>query len=787
MIYPTDFESKLGFNQIREKLKNYCLGSLGQNQVEKIRFSSDYQFVRTQLKQVWELKLLKESGEVFPLTQYEDPTAYWTTLAIEGGYMEADALHQLALSMQIIFDCIDLLTRKKESYPVLYQLSSTIELERSLVKHIHSKVDETGYLRDNASHELARIRKKLKDELQRARKLIDHLFRRAAEDGLVPEESLPVMRQGRVVIPVKAEHKRRLKGVIMDESATGQTVYIEPTEVLEANNDIRNLELEERRESIKILKELANVLRSHLQPMKEAYTFLSTLDLIQAKVKLAAELDAGFPELIRKPELEWFQARHPLLVFSHLEKGDVVPLNINLTEDDRFLLVSGPNAGGKSVCLKTVGLLQYMWQCGLLIPVGESSKVGLFDNIFLDIGDQQSIENDLSTYSSHLRNMKHFVEKATENTLVLMDELGAGTDPNFGGGIAEAILRSLVLNRTWGVATTHYYNLKMFAEQQKGIRNAAMLFDGDKLEPLFQLEIGKPGSSFALEIARKIGLSENVLSQAEQKIGEDLIGLETLIKKVNDENQQLLFREREIKEKEIKYNQLLNKYQQLTKELELNQKQIINKAKSEAAQLLKQTNREIEKTIRHIKENRAEKKETRKVRESLYGLSKAIVPSEEVKTLDTAPLQIGDYVKIKGQEVVGKIISIVGKKCVVQFGDMRSTVNLSNLEKSSARQLKSKSVGLGKMGIDMVTRQSSFKTILDVRGKRADEIISTLDHFLDDALLLGHHQLSILHGKGEGVLRKLIRERLSQNSRVASFGDEHVERGGAGITLVILK
>ncbi len=787
MTYPSDFENKLGFDQIRERIAGYCLGSLGTQHVDKIVFHSDFSTIQELLHQTWELKSIKESGETFLFSQYSDPTSHFSTIAIDGTFVEAETLLQIGQSVQIAFGCVDFFFRQKLQYPRLFSLSVVVTLPRNFPNTIFSKIDDTGTIKDNASPELSRIRKKLKEEAHRARRLIEQFFRDAVNSGLVPEASSPVIRQGRVVIPVLAEHKRRIKGTILDETATGQTVFIDPTAAVEANNEIRNLELEERRESIRILKELTSLLRLHLNELKLVFEFLGNLDLIQAKARLAIELQATMPQVLEYPEVDWIQARHPLLWINHKDKDAVIPLTIDLTHTDRFLLISGPNAGGKSVCLKTVGLIQYMVQCGLLIPVLESSRVGVFEKILLDIGDQQSIENDLSTYSSHLRNMRYFVEKASANTLVLMDELGAGTDPNFGGGIAQSILKVLVEKKVWGVATTHYYNLKLFAERQDGIRNAAMLFDSKKLQPRFVLEIGKPGSSFALEIAHKTGLSPEIIKQAEENIGNGLTGLESLIKKVNDESQNLTRREKEVKLKEIRYNDLLNKYKQLSEELELKQKQIINKAKEEAALLLKQTNKEIEKTIRHIKENRAEKKETRKVRQSLEGLSKVVkVPDTEKRNLENVPLGEGDYVKIEGQEVTGRIISLKGTVAIVQFGDMRSSIKVSKLVRTNP-QGKQQKAFVRSLGIDILSKQSTFNSTLDVRGSRVEEIISRLDQFLDDAMLLGHSDLRILHGKGEGVLRKVIRERLQQNKRVASFGDEHVERGGAGITLVVLK
>ena len=787
MIYPDDFEHKLGFDQIRERLDAYCINSLGRAEVGKIHFRTNYAAIRALLNQSYEFKSIKERGEPIPLTQYYDPSEHYPVIAIEGSFIEAETLRQIALSLRIVFECLDFLRKNQESYPGLYALTEPVFVSENIEKSINNKIDDTIKLKDNASPDLQRIRRKLKDEAQRARRLIDQMFKEALGKGMVPEGSSPVVRDGRVVIPVLAEFKRKIKGVIMDESATGQTVYMEPTEVIEANNELRNLEIEERREVVRLLKGLTDLLRAELSELKSSFYFLGQLDFIQAKTRLAFEIDAILPQLVDRPELNWMEARHPLLTISHKGKSLVVPLTINLENTQRFLLVSGPNAGGKSVCLKTVGLIQFMLQCGLLVPVNEKSIFGLFKNVFLDIGDQQSIENDLSTYSSHLRNMRYFIDNSDGSTLVLMDELGAGTDPNFGGGIAEAVLKMLVLNEVWGVVTTHYYNLKLFAESNEGIRNAAMQFDSKKLEPLFILEIGKPGSSFALEIARKTGLPGRIIHEAEKIIGKDLTGLENLIKKVNDERQILNKREREIKANEIKYNQLLSKYTKIIEELESRKKEIINKAKDEASQLLKQTNKEIEKTIRHIKENRAEKKETRRVRQNLEGLERNIKPDHSERSASESKVFCeGDQVKLVGQDVVGKVISIKDNSAIVQFGDMRSTIKIDKLVKSSIREAKSIS-SASSHGIDILSKQSNFNTTLDIRGKRVEEIVPILDQFLDDAVLLGQSTLSILHGKGEGVLRKVVRERLKLNQNVKAYSDEHVERGGDGVTIIELK
>jgi DNA mismatch repair protein MutS2 len=468
-------------------------------------------------------------------------------------------------------------------------------------------------------------------------------------------------------------------------------------------------------------------------------------------------------------------------------KRDVVPLNIELDPVNRMLLVSGPNAGGKSVALKTIGLLQYMIQCGLLIPLSDRSRVGIFKDIFLDIGDQQSIENDLSTYSSHLRNMGVFIQNASDKSLVLMDELGSGTDPNFGGAIAQAVLQALVSRRVWGMATTHYYNLKLFAGQRQGIRNAAMRFDENNLVPLYQLDIGKPGSSFALEIAKKTGLPQQTLDDAEKLVGKDLAGFETLVRSLERVRQELSEKIKRMEKQEAELKQSLSKYQSLSNELETKKKEIITKAKQEASDLLKNTNKEIEKTIRHIRENKAEKKETLRVRKNLESLTHQVAQPQEKKEKTTELITEGDRVRILGQEGSGIVLSVKGNTATVQFGDLKSLVKVNNLEKITAAAEKEISTRLRSVGLNIYEKQARFNSTLDVRGKRVDEVISLLDQFVDTAILLGHGELKILHGKGEGVLRKVIREHLKSYKQIASMANEHVERGGDGITIVVLK
>jgi DNA mismatch repair protein MutS2 len=789
MLHPSDFEIRLGFDHIRKRLTNLCLSGSGASRVAEMQFSATHADVSTWLKQTREFKQIFEKGENFPSTHYLDAREILKKSSLEGNYLDEPEFLQLAYSLQTILECRNFLTRSKEFYPELFTLTEQIAIDKRLVSEILAVIDDNAHVKDSASQELSRIRKRLRDEEGKVRKLIDRAYRYAIEQQWVPEGALPTIREGRLVIPILAEHKRRMKGFILDESATGQTVFMEPTDALDANNEIRDLEHAQKREVIRILKELTNQLRLKITELETAFSFLGQVDFVRAKAKLSLELLADMPMVSDKPVIKWMKARHPVLFMTLKGKREIVPLDIDLLENERMLLVSGPNAGGKSVCLKTVGILQYMLQCGLLVPASPDSQAGIFNDIFIDIGDQQSIENDLSTYSSHLKNMGFFLQHAGNQSLVLMDELGAGTDPNFGGAIAESILHGLLNRNVWCVATTHYYNLKLFAENHSGIRNAAMRFDENKLIPLYILDIGKPGSSFALEIAEKTGLPDQTLQEAKALVGKELMGFESLVRTLEKEKSELSERVAGLEKQERELKALLSKYDFLTTELESRKKEIIDKAKVQANALLRETNKEIEKTIRHIRENQAERKETLKVRKNLQELSKKVEHQPLIKKEKALAgvVNVGDRVRIIGQDSSGVVLTVKGKNATVQFGDLKSTVAVTRLEKLGGKasvEVSRKSIS---SGLRLHEKQAQFNSTLDIRGKRVEEVIPELEQFLDNAILLGHGEIKILHGKGEGVLRKVVREQLKQYKQVASAADEHVDRGGDGITVVVLK
>jgi len=626
MIFPSDFEQRLGFDQLRDRLASGCLGEPGKRLVSEIKFLSQLGEIQNLQKLSQETVAMRERGDDFPIGPYADPKPWQEVLDVEGAYLELPDLFALTSGLHMIVNSNAFLLKEKDRHPTLGSLALPEGLGKKLLSRLRQVLDEEGKVKDSASPELSRIRKRIREEERNARRVADQIMRQALENGWAPEGAQPTIREGRLVVPLFAEHKRKLKGYQADQSATGQTIFLEPAEVLEANNDLRDLLLEEKKEIIRILRELTDYIRVERDDVKAGFALLALLDLQRTKASLARELSATLPAWSGGQGMKWINARHPLLYLAWKKKRHLEPLQIDLTDSDRFLLVSGPNAGGKSVCLKTVGLIQYMAQCGCLVPVDADSRLGLFDSIFLDIGDQQSIESDLSTYSSHLRNMATFIRDGRSTSLILMDELGSGTDPNFGGGIAQAILAHLLKKGAWGLATTHYYNLKVFAGHTQGIRNASMQFDTRKLAPLFRLEIGQPGSSFALEIAAKTGLLPETIHEAERIIGKDLIGLESLVKEVADEKVRLGQREADLAAREGEVSRNRQRFEDWNESIQSQQREILNRAKTEAATLLQETNREIEKTIRHIRENKAEKQETRKVREGLKELQKKVKP-----------------------------------------------------------------------------------------------------------------------------------------------------------------
>lgn len=836
MIYPNNFELKIGFNEIRQLLCEHCLSILGKDAVEKISISTDINQINTWLSQTKEFRLLMETAEDFPLRYFFDLREVLNRLRLEGTHAEESELHDLRRSLQTITELVSYL-RKQESdermaYPTLSKLTDNVKTFPNIVSGIDKILDKYGKMRDNASPELANIRK----ELTKTESTISHslynILRSAQSEGVIEKDATPTMRDGRLVLPIAPALKRRVKGIVHDESSSGKTVFIEPTEVVEANNKIRELEIEERREIIRILTVFAKELRPYIPDLLFSYKFLAKVDLIYAKSEVAKLMNAFEPTVEKRPLIDWIEARHPLLERSLLKQNKKnIPLDIILKEQQRLLIISGPNAGGKSVCLKTVGLLQYMLQCGLSVPMNEHSHVGLFKNIMIDIGDEQSIDDDLSTYSSHLTNMKQMIRHADAMTLLLIDEFGGGTEPTIGGAIAESVLKQFWKNKAWGVITTHYQNLKHFAEEHDGVINGAMLYDRHEMRPLFQLQIGRPGSSFAIEIARKIGLPNEVINDASEIVGSDYIHSDRYLQDIVRDKRYWENKRQIIHQREKDIEKTISKYENEVADLDQSRKDILRKAKEQAEELLRETNRRIENTIREIREKQAEKEETRKIREELESFKKEVADIDtrandekierkirqiqqrkerkeqrklqkkhqeethsttentNISTKKAEKLDVGDTVRIKGLSSIGKIESIEGKMCTVIFGDMRTKMRLERLEIAKAPK---QNISQGIINISRTTRETidsrreNFHQDIDVRGMRGDEAINAVTYFIDDAILVGMTQVRILHGTGNGILRQLIRQYLSTLPHVSSFRDEHVQFGGAGITVVQL-
>jgi len=867
VIYPNNFEQKIGFDEIRGLLKARCLSTLGKEKVDEIAFSTDASVVNEWLSQVREFRRLQEEKDDFPMQYFFDVRESIKRIRLENTHLEEDEVWDLRRSLQTIADIVRYLRKEsgdgsQESvdypYPALYRLTEGVTTFPAIIRRIDSILDKFGKIKDSASMTLAGIRHDLQKMEGSISRTLYTILHAAQKDGLVDKDVTPAVRDGRLVIPVAPGVKRKISGIVHDESATGKTVFIEPTEVVEANNKVRELEAAERREIVRILTVFSDELRPHVTEILNSYDFLAKVDLIYAKAELAKLTKAFEPEVKGEPVIDWIQACHPLLQLA-LEKQEkkVVPLDIRLEGDrsqesgdrrnvGRLLIISGPNAGGKSVCLKTVGLLQYMLQCGLAIPLGDRSTTGIFDSIMIDIGDEQSIENDLSTYSSHLLNMKNMMKQANARTILLIDEFGGGTEPGIGGAIAEAVLKQFWKKKTFGVITTHYQNLKHFAEGHEGVVNGAMLYDRNQMQALFQLSIGQPGSSFAIEIARKTGLPEEVIQDASDIVGSEYIQSDKYLQDIVRDKRYWEGKRQTIHQHEKSLEHKITRYEDELSEIERQRKEILRKAKEEAEELLRESNKKIENVIREIREAQAEKERTRLAREELNTFK------EELDTIDTrandemiekkirqlqerkerrekrkaeklarkeesgrrkeergernentsasnSQLKVGDTVRIKGLTSVGTIESIEGKMATVIFGGMKTKMRAERLEhaempkeQTSKQEERNASIAgaYGNASKDtrnvIDNRKLNFKQDIDVRGMRGDEAINAITYYIDDAILVGVSRVRILHGTGSGILRQLIRQYLATIPNVSHFRDEHVQFGGAGITVVDL-
>ncbi|MDF2158623.1 Smr/MutS family protein [Algoriphagus sp. CAU 1675] len=795
MLYPSNLEQKINFLKIKDLLKTECSSPLGMGYVDRVAFSSDHNMIGKLLDQTEEFRQILISGESFPASNFTDLNPYLEKAKLEGAFLDQDEFHEVKLGLQTLKSCLTFFQKFGDQYPTLSQLLGLVmELDLGLLKAIELIIDEKGKIRNNASRDLQLIRNQIVYEEGRLRKVMERVFKEARAKGLTPEDSAITIRSGRLVIPVAAENKRKLRGFIHDESATGQTVFMEPEEALDINNEIRDLEYMERREIIKILTQLTDRLRPSIPALRKATNFLGLMDFIRAKAKFAVKINAVRPDLVKERMLNWTKARHPILELALKAQGkSIVPLDIHLSGHNRLLVISGPNAGGKSVTLKTVALLQYMLQCGLLIPVSPDSKGSLFDNFFIDIGDEQNLENDLSTYSSHLMSMKHFTQFANKKTILFIDEFGTGTEPQFGGAIAESILLALNKQGAFGVVTTHYGNLKQLANKNQGLVNGAMRYDVDRLEPMYQLEIGKPGSSFALEIASKIGISKDILGYAKNQIGEERVRYDRLLTQLENEKNKYSNLLKEITAKEKLLQTRLKEYNELKETLELTKKRYIQEAKQEAKSLLDETNKKIEATIREIREEKAEKEATKKLRKELESFKETVKP-EKIKVRDPevvvlgGKIEHGDWVRLKDNGAIAEVLQVRNKEVEISIGELKSTVKLNRLEKISQTQVKKEKKAMAsRSGYNTNAKMMDFSPNLDLRGKRGEEVLPIIQTFIDEGYMLGLKDLRIVHGKGDGILREVTRNLLRTMPAVKKMEDEHADRGGAGVTLVTLK
>lgn len=827
-VYPANIESKIGFDTIRIFLKERCESPMGAAEADAMEFSSDHSTIVDQLHQTAEMKKILEGEESVPEVSFNELGRWLTALKVPGSYASPEEFRQLYQTLVSFGNTRDYFLRREGKgednpliYPYLARLFSTLQLFPEIERAIERVIDKTGYVKDSASPELAEIRQRLASMQGSIARAIQRIFSSAVKEGVADKDSAPTLREGRMVIPVPAGNKRSLRGIVHDESASGKTVFIEPEETVELSNRLRELQLEEQRIIIRILTGLADCVRPYIDDILASNMILGKLDFIMAKAKFAVETGGDLPTISRRPEIDWYGAVHPGLLFNlRKQLKDVVPLDIRLEGKKRILIISGPNAGGKSVALKTVGIIQYMTQCGMLPSLYSNSHMGFFNKLFIDIGDEQSIENDLSTYSSHLRNMRQFLLRADGKSLVLIDEIGSGTEPTIGAALAKSILAELARSHCFGIVTTHYHSLKSFAEESEAFVNGAMMYDRQKLQPTFKLSIGNPGSSFALEIAGKIGLPRNVIEAAKQEVGEDYVESDRFLMEIARDRKYWQSKRESIKERENRLEGLEQRYEKLIAELNQKRKEIIKEAQEEARQLLSGANKKIENTIHEIRRAEAERERTKQIRKELedfrqevdeadsknadlkpsYRLPRRKKPKKPAKAeiAETSKeqtgqpkgeLKVGEYARMEGSQSVGKILSVSGKEAEVAFGNLRTVVKLNRLTwvPAPGRTMgESRSFTiLNSSGDDSSRqRQLNFRDELDIRGERADEALDRVVHFIDDARQFGIGKVRILHGTGAGILRQLVRQQLAATPGVAKYEDEDVRLGGAGITVV---
>ena len=845
MIYPENYESKIGFNDIKALLSGFCQSELGRERVGELQMLTEVGAIRQKLQESQELETILEETVELPEMAFYDLRPSIQRIRLEGAHIEEDDLGRLKKSLDTLHSWLKIIratadNAEEYTYPALNQLSMGVFTFIAVAGAIDKTLDKYGKIKDEASPELARIRHELRASEGSVNRTLHGILRTVKDEGLVAQDVTPTFREGRLVIPVSPTLKKRLRGIVHDESATGKTVFIEPQEVVEANNRIRELEAEEKREIIQILKHITMLIRPNTKELLRAFAFLADLEFVRARVSFAKHIGGIYPNVAPYPIIDWTLAEHPLLKLSLEKQGKkVVPLEIKLDRKQHILIISGPNAGGKSVCLKTVGLIQYMLQCGLPVPVGECSKMGIFNKLAIDIGDEQSIEDDLSTYSSHLLNMKNMMKMADSSTLLLIDEFGGGTEPTIGGAMAEAILMRYTQKGAFGVITTHYQNLKHFADAHEGVVNGAMLYDRHQMQALFQLQIGNPGSSFAIEIARKIGIPEEVIADATNLVGKDYVNADKYLLDIVRDKRYWEGKRQTIHSQEKQMEQTIQRYEREIEELKHKRKEIIQGARQQAEEIIQNSNAVVENTIREIREAQAEKERTREIRSELNEFreqldqatrsehdemierkmrqiqerkkrqedrrrEKAEKAAQEAqrpalgtllsalgaKPKNESGLAVGMPVKIIGTTAIGTVEKIDGKRITVQFGMVRSVMDAKKLvpakaEKKQEQQSFQVATYVSRDTQDKIRETHlNFHPEIDIRGMRGDEALDTITHYMDDAILVGASRIRILHGTGNGILRQLIRQYLHTVPQVRSARDEDVRFGGAGITVV---
>ena len=830
-------EQKIGFDKVREKIAAKCATQYALRKVEAEQISRDPGEIMFRLRLTDEMRLICLFEDSFPAGGYLDTKAFLLPLQAENTTIDLPSLRALRTSLDTLRRILAFFRDCKDDlYPTLRQISASVTYEPEIGRRIETILDRAGEVRDTASQALGEIRRTLRSKEGQVSRRINAILGAAKGEGLVDTDAEVVVRDGRVLIPVPAGAKKKLPGIVYDESASGKTAFVEPLEIIELGNQIRELQFDEQREIARILFEFTEFLRPYLGGLIAASEYIGEIDFIRSKALVALDMIAGMPILSEGGELNLRRARHPLLEASlRREKKEIVPLTLSLTRDKHILLISGPNAGGKSVCLKTVGLLQYMFQWGMLIPTSEVSEMMIFDSIFIDIGDDQSLENDLSTYSSHLKNMREILTHATASSLVLIDEFGSGTEPAAGGAIAEAVLARLDEMGVYGVITTHYTNLKLYADKSSGVVNGAMLFDGAAIKPLFQLQQGMPGNSFAFELARKMGLPGEVVKDAEERAGSEFVNIERNLRQIARSRRALDEKLARIKTTDKTLESLTDKYEKELSEVKALKKSILDEAKKEAQEILAEANKQVERTIREIREAQAEREKTRTARENLAKFKEEIqaehpsqndaaierkmqqivarkererqrkvkrgeIPGQagndgkaatrkDKAAVDDSPLQVGDKVRLKDNDMVGEVTQIAAKYISVSIGSIISKIAPGKVEKISNQQYKEKSRSTFRPVIhydseSISRRKLEFRPTIDIRGERLNDALEIVMHFIDDATMVGVGQVKILHGKGNGVLREEIRKYLKTVPAVASFRDEAVQQGGAGITVV---